>query len=201
MSFKVKGIKFTVTFMFSAMIALFLSLRAPQAVLIAVISSLLHEIGHLSVMLAVGNRPESVRLELGGMNIKRCESVRTSIKSEILIALGGAAVNALIFISCTVAYCLCGGELVLNGACINLILMTFNLLPVKGLDGGMALYYMLSFRYDSDFSSGIIKITSVVFLALIYLWGVYVFVLSGYNISVLMIAVFLTISLFGGSEY
>lgn len=190
-----------ITFPFAAFIAFVLSFRAPSNVLIAILSSLFHESWHLAAMLAVGNPPESVRLELTGMNIKRMQSVKISIKNEMLIALCGPMANAFAVIICIIALCFYENELILSVACINLILMTFNLLPIKRLDGGMALYFLLSRKFDADLCSHILKITSVFFISLMYLWGIYVFIVSKYNFSVLMIAIFLTASLFGSNEY
>lgn len=201
MRFKIKGIRFEITFPFAAFIAFILSFRTPSNVLIAIFSSVFHEAWHLAAMVAVGNPPECVRLELTGMNIKRMQSVKISLKNELLIALCGPAANAFIFIICIIVLCFYEHEFILTTACINLILMVFNLLPVKRLDGGMALYFLLSQKFDADLCSRILKITSIFFIAVMYLWGIYVFVASKYNFSVLMIAVFLTASLFSGNEY
>lgn len=201
MRFKIKGIRFEITFPFAAFIAFILSFRTPSNVLIAIFSSVFHEAWHLAAMVAAGNPPECVRLELTGMNIKRMQSVKISLKNELLIALCGPAANAFIFIICIIVLCFYEHEFILTTACINLILMVFNLLPVKRLDGGMALYFLLSQKFDADLCSRILKITSIFFIAVMYLWGIYVFVASKYNFSVLMIAVFLTASLFSGNEY
>lgn len=201
MTFRIKGIKIEVTFLFTALIAFILSLRVPSNVLLTIVSSFAHEIGHLFIMTVLGNCPEVVRLELTGINIKRTQSVKISMKNEILIALGGPTVNAVIFVFCTFLLCFLKKEIIFTTAAVNLILMTFNLLPIKRLDGGMVLYFLFLRKYDSDFSSRILKITSLLFIFLIYFWGAYVFWVSKYNISLLIIAIFLTFSMFGGGEY
>jgi membrane-associated protease RseP (regulator of RpoE activity) len=89
----------------------------------------------------------------------------------------------------------------LNFACINLILFTFNLLPIKRLDGGMALYFWLSQKINTDVCRKILNFLSCFFIGLIYLWGIYVFVSSQYNLSVLIVAIFLTLSMFSPNEY
>lgn len=201
MKFRFSGIDFEITFLFVALITFIITMNAPANVIITVASSLLHEMGHLLTMSAVGNKPQSVRLEITGMNIKRVQSIKISTKNELLIALGGPFANAVIFTTCCFVICFIQSEFLLTIACINLILMTFNLLPVKRLDGGMALYFLLSRRFDPEFCSNILKITSSIFIIAIYIWGIYVFVSSGYNFSVLIIAIFLTLSMFGGNEY
>lgn len=201
MKFRLGGIDFEITFLFAALIAFIITMNAPSNVMITIASSLVHEIGHLLAMSAVGNKPQAVRLEVTGMNIKRAESIKISIKNEILIALGGPLVNIVIFVICGFVICFYKSEFLLTVACINLILMIFNILPVKRLDGGMILYFLLSQRFDTEICSAVLKITSIAFIALIYIWGIYVFASSGYNFSVIIIAIFLTLSMFGGNEY
>ena len=201
MKFKFKGIDFEITFLFVALITFVITMNAPSNVLITITSSLLHECGHLLTMSAVGNKPQAVRLEITGMNIKRTQSIKISTKNELLIALGGPFGNAVIFTICCFLICFYQSEFLMTIACINLIIMTFNLLPVKRLDGGMALYFLLSRRFDAEFCSKILKITSTVFITLLYIWGIYVFISSRYNFSVIIIAIFLTLSMFGGNEY
>lgn len=201
MKFKIKGVDFEITFLFVALITFIITMNVPANVLITIFSSLFHEMGHLLTMSAVGNKPKAVRFEITGMNIQRMQSIKISTKNELLIALGGPLANGILFVICCFTICFYKSEFLLTVACVNLILMTFNLLPVKRLDGGMALYFFLSRRFDSEICAKILKITSIIFIMLIYLWGLYVFITSGYNFSVLIIAIFLTLSMFGSNEY
>lgn len=201
MIFSFSGIKVEITFLFIAFIAFILSLKAPSNVLITILSSLIHESGHLVSMIAIGNKPSKVRFELTGINIIRNQDIRISNKAEILISLGGPVANAIVFVFCCVCLCFYNNDFILTVACINLILMVFNLLPVKRLDGGNALYYLLIQKFDISFSSKILQISSVFFISLIFIWGIYVFVASKYNISIIIIAIFLTLSLFNDNEY
>ena len=201
MTFKICGIKFEITFLFVAFLTYIVSLKAPANVLVTVVSSLFHELGHLSLMILVGNKPKKVKFELVGMNIIRQENFKVSAKREVAISLGGPIMNfVLVIISCTFL-CFYESYLVMTCACINLILMTFNLLPIKSLDGGTILYFLLSQHFESSTCRRILKIISILFITIIYLWAVYVFVVSGYNFSLIIIAIFLTISLFQDNDY
>ena len=201
MIFYICGIKIEITFLFVAFIAFILSLKAPSNVLTTIISSLIHETGHLIMMLVIGNKPEKVRFELTGINIIRKQEMKVSNKNEILISLGGPVANAFVFILCCIFLYFYSNNTVLTIACINLILMTFNLLPVKRLDGGNALYSLLIQKFDLIFSLKILQTTSIIFISLIYIWGIYAFIASKYNISIIIIAIFLTLSLFNNNEY
>lgn len=201
MIFNFFGVKVEITFWFVALITFIISLNTPSNVLITVASSLLHETGHLLVMTSVGNKPQSVRFEITGMNIIRQPDFKISTKNEILIALGGPFINLICFLLSVIILCIYNNENILTFGCINLILMIFNLLPIKKLDGGMALYYILLQKYDNLTCTKILKITSVFFITLIYIWGIYAFISSKYNISLIIIAIFLTLSMFSSNEY
>lgn len=201
MKFRIKGVNVEITFLFTALIAFLITFQVPVNVIITIISSLVHEMGHLAMMCAVNNYPQCVRFELTGINILRQSSVKISTKNELLISLGGPFMNCLIFVIFCLIYCLYQYEILLTIACVNLILMTFNLLPIKRLDGGMALYYILSQKFDNSVCAMVLKITSVIFIIIIYIWGIYVFISNSYNFSVIIIAIFLTISMFGSNEY
>jgi stage IV sporulation protein FB len=149
----------------------------------------------------MSNKPQIIRFELIGINIIRNQDVRISNKNEIFISLGGPLSNAIIFILCCLYLCFYKNNSIMTFASINLILMTFNLLPIKGLDGGNALYFLLIHKCDSLFSAKIIYITSFVFILLVFIWGIYVFISTKYNISIIIIAMFLTLSLFSKNEY
>ncbi len=201
MAFHIKNVRIEITFLFFAMISFVISLKAPANVLITIFSSFLHEIGHLVFLCQTGNYPQCVRLELTGINIIRNIHSSVSIRDEIVISLGGPAVNGFVFAVCCIILVFTESVLVLTSACVNLILMIFNLLPVKRLDGGAILYYLLSSFFDMHICTKILNIVSAAFIFLIYLWGFYVFVCSGYNISVIIIAIFLTASMFTDNEY
>ena len=201
MTFNIFGVKVEITFWFVALITFIISLNAPSNVLITIFSSLLHETGHLLMMTSVGNKPQAVKFEITGMNIIRQPDLKISTKNEILIAIGGPLINFLCFLISVIILCFHNNENILTFGCINLILMTFNLLPVKRLDGGMALFYILSQKYDNNICSKLLKITSIFFITIIYLWGFYVFISSGYNISLIIVAIFLTLSMLGNNDY
>ena len=136
-------------------------------------------------MIFADHKPLKVRFELTGINIIRKQDISMSNRNEMFIALGGPLANAIIFILCCVYLCFYKSSTVLTFACINLLLMTFNLLPVKRLDGGNVLYYFLIQKYDDSFSLKVLNITSVIFIILIFIWGIYVFITSEYNICLL----------------
>ena len=201
MKFRIFEIDFEITFLFAALLAFIITLNSPINVVLTILSSLLHETGHLIAMIISDNKPQCVRFEITGMNIKRQHNLKISTKNELLIALAGPFVNGLMLVASCIVLVFFENEKLFILSCVNLILMAFNLLPIKKLDGGMALYHLLSLRYNAYICSRILKVTSIAFVIVLYLWGIYVFVSTNYNISVLVIALFLTLSLFDKNEY
>ncbi len=201
MAFNLLGIKIEITFLFVAFISFVISLNAPSNVIMTIISSMLHEIGHLAIMLILKNKPEKIRFELTGINIIRNQDKKISSKKEVLIALGGPLMNLFIVTICCIILSTYDNDSILIFSGINLILMIFNLLPIKKLDGGLALYHSLSKKFDLNFTYLILKVTSIIFILIIFVWGIYIFIVSRYNISLIIIAIFLVISLFGDNEY
>ncbi|MBQ4561468.1 MAG: hypothetical protein IJA55_03940 [Clostridia bacterium] len=142
---------------------------------------LLHEAGHLLVMVLFGIGVESVVLLPVGIDIKR-EQKYISYPREILLSLAGIAVNIAVFLL------LCGHGFF---ACTNFLYALINLMPVKGLDGGNALEAILLCFVDPDRAEKIAGIISYVFLFLLWLAGIYILLVLNGNISVFALSVFL----------
>ena len=201
MVLKIKEITVEITFMFIAFISFIISLDAPSNVFITVVSSMLHEMGHLIAMISLGNKPQKVRFEFTGINIIRNQEMTICTKNEIMVSIGGPLMNALMTLFSCFLLSFYNNQKVLTFACVNLILMIFNLLPVKKLDGGRILYFLLSTKFDFMVCSLILKVTSLFFISVMFIWGIYIFIASSYNFSLIIIAVFLLISYFNDNEY
>ena len=199
MSFSVCGIKVEITFLFVAFISFLISLKVPANVFFTVISSLFHELGHLFVMLILNTKPQKVRFELTGINIIRQNSV-LSPKDEVFTALGGPLFKGLLLVLSCILLCFYENEGLMTFACTNLILMVFNLLPIKKLDGGIVLYNMLIQFLSLEKILIIQKCISIFFILIIYIWGIYAFYASRFNFSLIIIAIFLTLSLVSDKE-
>lgn len=176
-----------------------LSLRS-ENVLYAVLFSLFHEIGHLAAMITLGNPPQSVAFELTGINIKRTEQTGVSLTREIIIALAGPFLNLILFLLFVLIYCQNGSDKAFNAASVNLIFMIFNLLPVKGLDGGKVLYYSVSQLFSYKSAKIFLALSSVIFILLMFSYGAYVLYVTRYNFTMLIIALMLSLSMFSKEE-
>lgn len=199
MRFKVCGVPVCVTWHFLALITFMLSLHT-ENVLYAVVFSLLHETGHIAAMTALGNAPLSVSLELTGINIGRRQETGISLIREIIIALAGPFANLILFVFLMLIYLQNGSVKCFNASCVNLILMTFNLLPVKGLDGGKVLYYFVSKFFSFKTANIILRCSSAVFILFMLLYGGYLLYITRSNFTMLIIALMLTLTMFSKEE-
>lgn len=105
------------------------------------LAALCHELGHLLALRLAGAEVERLRLTAFGAEIL-ADTRFLPYPREILCTLAGPAVNlALALLLSRVA-----GDYTLAGA--NLLLGGFNLLPIPSLDGGRALYLLVSWLAD-----------------------------------------------------
>ncbi|HJB12924.1 MAG TPA: peptidase M50 [Candidatus Oscillibacter excrementigallinarum] len=106
--------------------------------LLAVILSaaLLHELGHLAVLGLLGGRVTGLRISVFGAELTT-DAARLSYPREIAAVLAGPGVNLLCGL-------LLAGHHAWVAAGAHLSLCLFNLLPVRPLDGGRALYLLIA---------------------------------------------------------
>ena len=120
---------------FLLLVCLLLALCRDVVIFYAVIASVLHEAGHLLGFVLFGVQPKSVTLSLQGMIIEVGEEYRVSYKAECFVAALGPLTNGILFFAFY-------GVLPVF-ATVNLCIGIFNLLPVKSLDGGRILNFLL----------------------------------------------------------
>lgn len=123
------------------MLALALAAGAGTVLPLAAASALCHELGHLGALRLAGARVERVRLSAFGAEIW-ADTRYLPYGRELACTLAGPAVNLVLAFVCARIT----GGYVLAGA--NLLLGVFNLLPVPSLDGGRALYLLVSWLSD-----------------------------------------------------
>lgn len=103
-----------------------------------VIGAVVHELGHLLAMRLLGCRVERLTLSACGAELKVRNGANLSFQRELLLCLSGPAANLAAILLLRIL----NAAPLLLGA--NLLLCAFNLLPVRPLDGGNALYAVLS---------------------------------------------------------
>jgi len=158
---------------------------------IILFSVLFHELCHILVMRFLKIRISSLTLLPLGIDIKS-RGETAGYKKQIAVSLAGALGNLFLFFIFKSSHSFF--------AYTNLLYALFNLLPIKGLDGGEVLLGFFCLFLEADKSENILKAVSFVFCVILWVIGVYIlFILNG-NISIFALSVFLFASIFIKTE-
>lgn len=150
---------------------------------------IIHEAGHGFVAHSLKAKISYIRIMPFGIAMRI--SGKLSNRKSLIISLAGpifSIIAGLLFENKFLRYS-------------NLALGIFNLLPVKGLDGGKIFDIILTKAAGSIRSCQIIKVTSAVISALLFVLGGYAAFITGFNISLILVSVFLIYSLISGNDY
>ncbi len=157
-----------------------------REIFIPLSAALLHECGHIFVMLLCNAGAFGIRITLFGAEIDSTSLAGLSALKRVLIYSAGAAVNL-------VSGIIAGGD-TLFGLC-SFVLAFINMLPVTSLDGGCVLYEILEYFFPlyCDF---VMRIVSFVTVTALWLFAVWCVMLLKGNITVLAFAICLFAELF-----
>lgn len=157
------------------------------------LAMLCHEGGHLLCLYACGKRRVRMTLSAFGAEIYYAPAL-LSLKQELLVALGGVGIN---LVSAVMLLLFGVGQSCLYFAVASLTLATLNLLPIKGLDGGRALDAVLLRFFVPERAYRLQKCISFSFIFPLFVLSVCVLVQSGFNFSLLLFTLYLTLTLLG----
>ena len=122
-----------------------------------IVSSVLHETGHIAACLIFKNKPK-IKVSLFGIKLY---DYPTEKNKKLVVLLSGPIVNIiLILIS---YFCFLNKEFSLNiyvFMCVNAVILIFNSLPIQFLDGGQILTIFCS----NDLICKIAEIVSITFI-------------------------------------
>lgn len=169
--------------------AIFAGLAGPERALMALISVSVHESGHLACLALFGGKLEKLRLTAVGAEIL-CERPLSYLE-EFFAALSGPFAGALLAAACLAAGELTGRSFAYELAAVSILYTFFNLLPIGPTDGGRALSAALNMLFSPGLASKLSFASDIVCLLALLGAGIYVFVLSGWNFSLIFCAFFL----------
>lgn len=190
------GIKTEIGFLFTASIAFLLVFNVNDVIRLSVLFSLIHELGHLIAIMLCKEKPERISFGPFGMTIVRENDITQDYQKEFLTAIAGPVTNfltALVFFLINTKY---QNELLLKIIFVNLIIGSFNIMPVFALDGGRALESLLKLYFEEETSERILKTVSFVTLVIMMGFGFYILLSTTYNFTFLAISIYLTVMLF-----
>ena len=178
------GIHFCISRWFPAAVIAMLTFDETTLAAQCLLASFVHEGGHFLAMAAVGDRPARLCFGVFGMRVERRPDSSLGYGRAALVSVAGPVANLL----CCVVLWLWGSA---EAAFIHGVLATFHLLPVLSLDGGEALYSLCCLVSTEHRAHTVMLIVSAVVLFPLSALGFYVLLQTGYNFSLLLLAVYL----------
>lgn len=151
---------------------------------VILLAAIVHEAGHIAAAILCGAAVERFDIELwggrmyyGGMN---------GYKKELFISVGGIIANiALAPLGLISVFGIYGKLFFAACVCYGLV----NIIPAKTLDGGEALRCILGLSCDGDTAYAAEKAVNTLSVFFVCAVGLTLSILTGFNSSVLMLAV------------
>ncbi|MCL2088801.1 MAG: site-2 protease family protein [Oscillospiraceae bacterium] len=181
---EIHNIRIRLTFLFFALIAVFLLFDSHGIALTVVAAAFAHETAHGLAFALVGSRPEEISLEFSGIRMIGGRRI-LSLGREYFVLAAGSGVN---IITAVFMY-LCGYE---RAAMLNMMTGLFNLLPMSSLDGGKMLTLALESRFSQYTARIAVKIISYALLIPVLAGGIYL--AFGRNLTLLATGIYMTIN-------
>ncbi|MBE6787565.1 MAG: hypothetical protein E7537_04375 [Ruminococcaceae bacterium] len=191
MRFKFFGIEIYISFLFFGVITVMLATDKTGFALPCVTAIVFHECGHLFMMWLRECAPKSIKLIPASVQITA--SFSRDYKTDILVAIFGPLVNLVIFGALYYNYMCFKNVTVLCFALVNLAVAVFNLLPVKGLDGGTILLSFLCKRYDINKATLLLRFTTFILAVGIIVTAVMFSYKGKTNVSFYIIGIYLLV--------
>lgn len=181
-------IEVKISYLFLIMLTFIILLDRTSISIYVILAMFIHECGHLLAMILLKVKISSI--ELFSSTVKITHKRFLPAKMNFFISISGPLLNlifSLFYFSENISlkyFALC-----------NMIIGGFNLLPIKNLDGGDALYFLL--KNIKKFKINlIINIISYFTLILIIALGVILSIMANGNITLLLASIYLFILMF-----
>ncbi len=164
-------------------------------IILCFLSSLIHEAGHITAMLMLKSPPEKIKLCMFGIEICDCKRSTRNKKHDLIITLAGVTVNFLVALLVFLINLFAKSKILFDFFAINLTIGLFNLMPVATLDGGQALFIILTNKIKHEKASHIIDALTFILIFPTAVLGFVVLLRSKYNFSLLLISLYLIFAL------
>jgi len=156
------------------------------------ISMAVHELGHFLAVKLFGGEFKQLKFEFIGLNME-CDLRNVSYLGEIIIAISGPLFSFILAFAAAFYGKVNGLEEAYYFAGVSFILGFFNSMPVRQLDGGRALYMLATWLFGINIAEIVACAVSCVTIFLLLVTGIVLFIVSGWNFTLLVFAIWLLI--------
>lgn len=191
MTVKIFQTEYEFTFSFFAVVCITLLMTEGGSAAACLLSSFLHEFGHLFLLSIFKNPAKKVVLGGFGMRIEERNEKFLSYKKEALVSLGGIFVNLILAFFGFVLWKLYSNKTYIVFTIVNIFIAAFNSIPVSVLDYGRFLRYILLVHFQEEKVNAILKRISFLSVALFCAFTVIYTAFFSVNFSLIAVCVYL----------
>lgn len=157
----------------------------------------IHELSHLSYALLSGRKTDMITLTLIGADIRfsREEDYLTEAFTAFSGILGGAVSGGLFIAASGIT----GVSYLYSLGTVSVMYAALNIFPVKMLDGGRTLSFLLSLFFGPEIEGKVMTAVSVITLIFLWLVGVSVLFYTSFNATLLLMSSYLFFTLLSKS--
>ena len=192
--------KFKIDLKIFLFLILFCFTKQIETYALIILFVIIHELGHLIAGLALGMKPESIKIMPYGLSIsfklipkdynRKIGAGNLLEIKKIIVSLAGPCTNFLIILISSYTKINIFLNLIIIYA--NLLIMIFNLIPIYPLDGGRILKGILHMLVGKKFSEKYINnISFIALLVVTFIGSIGIYYLQ--NIAIFFIIIFLWI--------
>ncbi len=197
MKLKVFDLILEIKYTFLILLTLLLYRRA-SLTLISIFSIFIHEMGHILAMLSNNNKICRLTIDIFGFTIERSASNNDFSQDGMFVSLMGPLANLGLSVF---FYFVCINSRSYNNHLYllyinNFFLFLFNMLPMKGLDGGQLFYNFLLKRTDPGNAGKVLIKVSLLLIILIVLFSLYALIKYHHVLSLISVVLYLVVTIF-----
>ncbi len=179
------GIHCKISLLFPAVLLLLLLTDTNGISAFGFLSAIIHECGHVAALLLFGEKPASLSVSVFGMRMTLPNSCNLSTWRRATVFAAGPFFNMI----CAGGFCLLRTPTVY--AWIHLLLAVINSLPVLPLDGGQLMMTVLRRFFEEETVLRVMRGLHTALSIGLLLLGMAVLQHSGYNFTLLILAVYI----------
>ena len=168
------GIKIRITAAFAVFAAVSANFYDGKMYFLTLVFSLIHEAVHMIMLRFYGCKNMELKLSPGGVRLTAEGIMLLKHKNAFFSAVSAPAANLLLSLLFFLIYSYSDNSLFYSLFSVNFILGAVNLLPLPFLDGGRAVFCILSLFYDErrvTLISDILGVITVIFLFCVLLFA------------------------------